>query len=110
MESEKIPFDYFKKVDLRTAKILSAERIAGSEKLLKLKIDLGSETRQLVAGIGKRYEPENLIGREIVIVTNLESRMLMSEESQGMLLAAHDENGPVIIIPEQKVLPGTIIS
>jgi len=84
-----ISIEDFKKAELKIAKILSAERVEGSEKLIKLKVSLGEEEeRQLVAGIGKAYEPEALIGKEIVVVANLEPRTMMGIESQGMLLAA----------------------
>jgi methionine--tRNA ligase beta chain len=74
-----------------------------------LQIDLGSEERQLVAGIAKNYTPEELVGREIVVVANLEPRQIMRLESQGMLLAAgHD--GPVLLAPGKEVPPGTSIS
>ena len=102
-----INYDDFAKIELKVAKVLSAERVEGSEKLLKLQIDLGVEQRQLVAGIGKSYEPEQLIGKEIVIVANLEPRKLMGLESQGMLLAASDENGPVLLVPDKEVPPGS---
>lgn len=105
---ETITFDEFKKIDLRIAKITIAEKIKESEKLLRLELDLGNgEIRQIVAGIGKVHTPEELIGREIVIVSNLEPRTLMGLESQGMLLAANSEEGPVILIPSREVLPGT---
>ncbi|MBI4992052.1 MAG: methionine--tRNA ligase subunit beta [Candidatus Harrisonbacteria bacterium] len=105
-----INFEDFQKVELRVAKILGAEQVEGSDKLLKLQVDLGEEKRQIIAGVGRVYEPESLLGREIVIVANLESRMLMGLESQGMLLAASDEGGPVILMPDKEVLPGTKIS
>ena len=101
-----ITFDDFKKVELKIAKILEAGRVEGSEKLLKLKVSLGSEERQVIAGIGLKYEPENIVGREIVIVANLEPRKLMGLESQGMLLAAGGEEGPIILIPEAEVAAG----
>jgi len=104
-----ITFEDFKKIDLRVGKILEAEKIEGSEKLLKLIVDLGSEKRQLVAGIGKYYKPEDLIGKEIVVVVNLEPKKIMGIESQGMLLAADKDGEPVILIPEKEVLPGTIV-
>lgn len=105
-----IPFEEFQKVELKIAKIIEAERVEGSEKLLKLKADIGNnEMRQIIAGIGKSYEPENLIGKEIVIVANLEPRMLMSLESQGMVLAASSENGPVLLMPEKETAPGAQI-
>src|SRR3990167_3266891 len=83
-----ILYEEFKKIELRVAKILVAEKIEGSDKLLRLRVSLGEEERQIIAGIGKAYVPENLIGREIVIVANLEARNLIGLESQGMLLAA----------------------
>ena len=109
-----INIDDFKKVDLRVAKIVSAERVDGSEKLLKLILDLGSEEktnlpagRQVIAGIGKAYEPEKLVGKQIIIVANLEPRSLMGLESQGMVLAANDLDGPILIIPEKETTLGT---
>ena len=90
-------------------KVLEAERVEGSEKLLKLRVDLGSEQRQIIAGIGKTYAPENLIDREIVIVANLEPRTLMGLESQGMVLAASGEDGPVLLSPEKDVPPGALV-
>jgi methionine--tRNA ligase beta chain len=104
-----ITFEDFKKIDLRVGKILEAEKIEGSEKLLKLIVDLGKEKRQLVAGIGKYYKPEDLIGKEIVVVANLEPKKIMGIESQGMLLAADKDGEPVILSPEKEVLPGTIV-
>jgi methionyl-tRNA synthetase len=88
----------FKKIDLKVATIKTAERVEGSDKLIKLSIDLGSEIRQLVAGIGKQYEPEQLLEKQIIIIANLLPRTLMGLESQGMLLAAHGENGEAILL------------
>ena len=106
-----IEYSDFQKVELKVAKILEAEKIEGSEKLIKLKVSLGDEERQIIAGIGKVYAPENLINKEIIVVANLAPRQLMGNESQGMLLAAHDENGdPVILIPEKEIPPGSKIS
>ena len=104
-----ITYDDFSKLDLRVAKVIAAERVEGSEKLIKLQLQVGPENRQIVAGIGKSYEPENLIGKQIVIVANLEPRSLMGLESNGMLLAADSEIGPVLLIPEKEVLPGAKI-
>ena len=104
-----ITYDDFSKLELRIAKITAAERVEGSEKLIKLQLQVGPENRQIVAGIGKSYEPENLIGKQIVIVANLEPRSLMGLESNGMLLAADSEIGPVLLIPEKEVLPGAKI-
>jgi methionine--tRNA ligase beta chain len=104
-----ISFEDFKKIELRVGKIEKAEKIEGSEKLLKLIVDLGNEKRQIVAGIAKFYQPEDLISKEIVVVVNLEPKKLMGFESQGMLLAAEKNGEPVILIPEKEVPPGTII-
>jgi len=106
-----IPYSDFQKIDLRTAKIISAERVDSSEKLIKLKVDLGIEMgeRQIIAGIGKAYEPEKLVGMEIIVVANLEPRNLMGLESQGMLLAADSESGPILLQPDKSTLPGAKI-
>ncbi len=79
------------------------------EKLLKLLVELGADQRQIIAGIGTTYEPEQLVGREIVVVANLESKMLMGLESQGMVLAVESEAGPVLIAPDKEVLFGASI-
>ena len=105
---ERISFDDFKKLDLRAARILTAERIEGSDKLVRIGIDAGEGTRTLIAGIGKAYDPALLAGREIVVVANLEPRTIMGIESNGMLLAAND-NGPVLLAPDRDVPPGTEI-
>jgi len=103
--------DEFKQMDLRVAKILSAERVPESDKLIKLQIDLGGEQRQIIAGIGNAYETEELTGKEIVVMVNMEPRTLMGHESRGMLLAAHGENGaPVILTVEKEVPPGAKIT
>ena len=104
-----ITIDDFKKVELKVARILEAERVEGSEKLLKLKIDLGFEQRQLLAGIGKAYEPSEIVGRQIVVVANLEPRSMMGLESQGMLLAADTPDGPVFLTPEKEAPAGSEI-
>ncbi len=85
-----ITIDDFMKIQLKTAKVISAERVPKSEKLLKLQVSVGNEQRQIVAGIGKKYEPEALIGKMIIIVANLKPAKLMGIESQGMVLAAGD--------------------
>jgi len=104
-----ISFEEFQKIDLRVGKIVEAEKVEGADKLLKLKVDLGTEKRQLVAGIAKFYQPKDLIGREIVVVVNLEPKTLIGIESQGMLLAADFEGKPVLLKPDAKVPPGTKI-
>jgi len=104
-----INYEDFAKIELKVAKIKSAEKVGNSEKLLKLKIDLGNEEKQIVAGIGKRYAPEDLTEKEIIVIANLEPRMLMGNESHGMLLAANSENGPVLLQPDSDVPPGASI-
>ena len=104
---ENISFDDFVKVQLKTAKILEAEKVEKSNKLIKMQIEVGEEKRQLVAGIGKAYTPEDLVGKTIIVVANLEPKSLMGIESQGMLLAATDEEGlPILLSPEKEVASG----
>jgi len=106
-----ISFADFKKMELKVARILKAEHISGSDNLLKLKVDLGQEKRQLVAGIAQHYAEEELTGKNIVMVANLEPAEIFGVKSQGMLLAAEDEDGSLAIIqPDSKVEPGSIIS
>ena len=93
-----INYDTFKQIELKTAKIAKAESVEGSEKLLRLEVEVGEEKRQIVAGIGKKYQIDDLIGKTIIIVANLEPRTLMGLESQGMLLAASNETGELSII------------
>lgn len=102
-----ITIDEFQKIQLKTAKVLSAERVPKSEKLLKLQVSLGTEQRQIVAGIGKKYEPESLIGKTIVIVANLKPAKLMGVESQGMVLAAGDAEVRGLVTILEEVDPGT---
>ncbi len=104
--------DEFQKSDLRVGKIVSAERVEGSEKLLKLQVDIAEpEPRQILSGIAKAYAPEDIVGKSVVIIANLEPRMMMGEESNGMLLAAHGVDGsPVLFFPASDVPPGAKIS
>jgi methionyl-tRNA synthetase len=88
-----IAIDDFAKIDLRVAKILVAERIPKADKLLRLEVDLGYETRQILSGIAEWYTPEDLIGRRIVVIANLAPRKMRGLESHGMLLAASSEGG-----------------
>ena len=102
-----ITIDDFMKIQLKTAKVISAERVPKSEKLLKLQVSLGTEQRQIVAGIGKKYEPESLVGKTIVIVANLKPAKLMGIESQGMVLAAGDADVRGLATILEDVEPGT---
>lgn len=106
-------YDDFTKLELLAATVTAAERVEGSEKLLKLQLDLGVElgARQIVAGVGKAYAPESLVGTQIIVVANLEPRALMGHESNGMLLAVRDEAGvPVLLRPERPVPPGSKVN
>jgi methionyl-tRNA synthetase len=106
--SDRITIDDFMKVDLRVARVLTAEKVANSRKLVKLTIDVGSEHRTLVAGIAEAYEPETLIGRTIVMVFNLKPAKLMGIESNGMVLAASPDGGkPTLVGFDQEIPPGT---
>ena len=113
-----ISFEEFKKLDIRVGKIVQAERIAESEKLVKLLVDLGlpadeageGEPRQIVAGIGLAYPNEaDLVGKEIVVLCNLEPKTFLGHTSYGMLLAADSGGVPVVLQPGQDVPPGSII-
>jgi methionyl-tRNA synthetase len=101
--------DFFK-VQLRVARIIDAQEIEKSDKLLRLKVKVGHEERQVVAGIKKAYSPEDLIGRQVVVVANLKPARLMGEESQGMILAADDADGsPILLEPEREAPEGTSV-
>ena len=107
---ENITYEKFKEIDLKVATILQAEKVEGSDKLVKLQVDLGDPSadsgqglgqRQIVAGIGLAYVPEDLVGKQIIIVANLEPKMLMGQESQGMLLAASENGLPILLTPDK---------
>ncbi len=108
---ERISFEDFKKINLVIAKVLNAERIKGTDRLLKLEIDIGKETRTIVAGIGERYRPADLKGKKILVVENLEKKKIRGVVSDGMLLAANDKEGkPVLLVPEEDVPEGSEVS
>lgn len=109
-QQEMITIDDFAKLDLRVAKVLEAEKVEGADKLLKLKLEVGSETRQVVSGIAKHYAPQDLIGKTIILVANLKPVKLRGIESQGMILAATDENGLVLATTDKPIKSGSKIS
>ncbi len=109
-DKDVIDIDYFKKIKLVVAEIKDARRIEGSEKLYKLRIDIGNEERQLVAGIAKNYKIEELIGKKIVVIKNLKPAKLMGEISEGMLLAASDGNELSLLTVDRDITPGSSIS
>ena len=98
-----ISFDDFNKLDIKIATILKAEPVPETDKLLKLKIDLCEEQRELVAGIAQNYSPEDIIGKQIPILTNLEPKTIRGIESQGMILAVDADNGIALLHPDKKV-------
>ena len=111
MSDEKISIDDFAKVDLRTAVVTAAEKVEGADKLLKLQLEVGGETRQIVAGIAEHYAPEDLEGKTIVVVANLEPAVIRGVESNGMLLAASSDDSVVVVtVDDTKVGSGIRIS
>ncbi|GIW63577.1 MAG: hypothetical protein KatS3mg091_379 [Patescibacteria group bacterium] len=96
----------FSKIELVIGRIISAEKIPGYDKLLKLAVDIGDKTIQIVSGIAKDYKPEELIEKQIVVVKNLEPKTIANIESQGMLLAANNKGRIVLIAPETKTKTG----
>lgn len=102
---ETIRFDEFKKLDLRVGKILDVEEIEGADKLYLLTVDLGEETRKLVAGIKPWYEKEQLVGKNIIVVTNLEPKKIRGIESKGMLLATLFDNKLSILTTDKEEVP-----
>lgn len=105
-----ITIDDFKKVDIRIGKVISAEKIEGSDKLIKFIFDIGGEERQIIGGLGLSYpDPQALIGKEMPLILNLEPKNLMGQESRGMIMASDSESGPVIISPEKEVPPGSLV-
>lgn len=104
--SQEISIDDFARVEMRVGRIVSAERVPRSSKLLKLMVDIGIETRQIVAGIGEAYEPEALAGRLVAVVTNLKPAKLMGVESNGMIVAASEQGKPVLTTFNEDVALG----
>jgi len=102
-----ISIHQFFEMQLKVAKITAAERVPGTDKLLKLQVDLGEEQRHIVAGLAQAYESEALIGKRIVIVTNLEPARIRGVESQGMLLAADLDGRPIVATFGEDIPPGT---
>jgi methionyl-tRNA synthetase len=105
----RIDISEFARIDLRVAEIKAAERVPGSKKLVKIQVDLGTELRQVVAGIAEWYTPESLVGRKVALVANLKPAKLMGVESNGMVLAASPEGRAVLLSVDQDVPPGTKI-
>jgi methionyl-tRNA synthetase len=107
---EELSIEEFSKSDLRVAEVIQAERVPGTDKLVKLKINIGSEQRQIVAGIAQEYSPEDLMGKKIIVITNLKPVKIRGVESHGMLLAAQDKKSLSLLTVDKNVEPGTKIS
>lgn len=107
---ETINFEDFEKLDIRIGKIVEVEKVADADRLLKIQMDFGEEQRQIVSAIAEHVENiDNLIGKEMPVLVNLEPKKLRGEESQGMILMADTEDKPIFLLPEQEVPPGSII-
>lgn len=104
---DNIAFADFQKLNLKIGKILTAEKVEKSDKLLKLEVDFGEDKRQIISGIAKDYSTGELIDKNFVFITNLEPRQLMGLESQGMILAADVDGKAVLLEPNKAVSPGT---
>ncbi len=105
---DRISIDEFMKIELRVARVVAAEKVANSRRLIKMDVDLGSEQRTLVAGIADAYAPEALVGRSVVVVTNLKPATLMGIESNGMVLAAAPDGGlPALVTVDNPPPPGS---
>ena len=106
-EKPRISYDDFAKLDLRVARVVEAKRVEKADRLLQLKVELGDETRGIVAGIAQHYDPESLVGRKIVLLANLEPTRIRGIESQGMLLAASDDKQVEVLILDSEVTVGS---
>jgi methionine--tRNA ligase beta chain len=103
-----ITIEDFKKVEMKIGKILTAEKVEGTDKLLKLEVDFGSEKRQILTAMAHFFSPEHFIGKSVPFIVNLEPRKIKGLESQGMILAADGPDGkPVLLMPEKEIPPGS---
>jgi methionyl-tRNA synthetase len=105
-----VSFDDFKKLEIKTAKILEVKDHPNADKLLVLKIEVGDTQKQIIAGIKNHYENDDLIGKTIVVVDNLEPAVIRGEESNGMLLAVKDEEALSLLVPDKPIKSGNRIS
>lgn len=104
-----VSFEDFEKLDIRIGRILTAEKVEGTDRLLKLEVDFGAFKRQIVSGIAKFYKPEDLVGKQFPFVVNLEPRVIRGVESQGMILAISAGEKIVLLKPHKKVPSGSMI-
>jgi len=104
-----ISYSDFLKLDLKIGKIMSSTKVEGTDKLIKLEVDLGNEKKQIIAGMAEYITPEYLVGKLVPVLANLEPRKLKGVESHGMILAGDVDGRPILLHPETEVPPGTII-
>ena len=107
---EMINFEDFVKIDLRIGKIIEAEKVEGSSKIIKTTVDLGEEKRQILAGIGKFYTPEELVNKIVIVVANLSPKKIMGMDSEGMILAVKDDNNLSLLGVDKEIKIGSKIS
>jgi len=107
---EMINFEDFVKIDLRIGKIIEVEKVEGSSKIIKTTVDLGEEKRQILAGIGKFYTPEELINKIVIVVANLSPKKIMGMDSEGMILAVKDDNNLSLLGVDKEIKIGSKIS
>jgi len=106
-EPSLISIDEFRRLELRVGRVATAEKVAGADKLLKLSVDIGTETRQVVAGIATKYSPEQLIGKSVILVVNLKPAVIRGIESRGMILAAGEKEVEALATFLEPVQPGS---
>ncbi|MFH1406574.1 MAG: methionine--tRNA ligase subunit beta [Candidatus Omnitrophota bacterium] len=104
-----VSFDEFKKLELKVGEIKEVKDHPNADKLYLISVDLGSEVREVVAGIKPYYKPEELVGKNVVVVANMEPANIRGAESKGMILAAQDESGICVLTTEKKVKPGSSV-
>ena len=104
---ETIPIDYLQKLDIRVGTIVHAEKVENADKLLKLTVAFGEETRTILTAMAMYYQPEHFVGKQMPFILNLEPRKIRGIESQGMILAADTEEGPALLHPERKIPDGS---
>ncbi len=106
-----IQYDDFAKLELKAGTVIACEKVEKADKLLKLEVDLGSEKRTIVSGIAQHYKPEEIVGKQVIVVVNLAPRKMRGIESQGMILTAEDKDGKLFLLkPENNVEPGSSVS
>jgi methionine--tRNA ligase beta chain len=106
---DSITFEQFKQVEIRVGKILSCEKVENADKLLKLQVDFGDFQRQIVSGIAESFSPEELVGKKLPFIVNLEYRKFKGEESQGMLMAIDADEKTILLEPSEDVREGTLV-